>query len=103
MALAKSVQNGEMTTTIRLIATGADVTSKWGEDSLLQLANRAEQPLQATILTLHGAKVAENPSPYLCSRHRRQGSFFNVKYFGDRASSGKRFRYCRVIWLYLIL
>ena len=40
MALAKSVQNSDLTTTMRLIATGADVTVKWGDESLLQLANR---------------------------------------------------------------
>ena len=29
---------------------------------------RADQPLQATILSLHGASINDNPSPYLCSR-----------------------------------
>ena len=39
-ALAKSVQDQDLTTTMRLIATGADVTAKWGDESLLELANR---------------------------------------------------------------
>ena len=40
MALAKSVQNPDLTTTMRLVATGADVSVKWGDKSLLELANR---------------------------------------------------------------
>ena len=40
MALVKSVQNNDMTTTMRLIATGANVAVKWGDESLLELAKR---------------------------------------------------------------
>ena len=49
---------------------------------------RAEQPLQATILSLHGANVQENPSPYLV-RPKREGNYSLMEVFPEWISANE--------------